>query len=436
MKICIIGAGYVGLVVGACLADMGNDVICTDNNEQKLELLNQGIIQMYERGLEDLIKANVAKKRLIFSSDVKKAVEESPVCFITVGTPQKDDGGAELKYVKEAAKIIGQSMKQYTVVVNKSTVPVGTAGLVSDIIKMQTNVDFDVVSNPEFLRQGNSVNDFLNPERIIIGSDSQRAVEIMRELYNPLLKAGCPVILMDVKSAEMTKYAANAFLALKISYANEIANICEKTGANADMVRTGMCSDKRIGSQYLHSGLGYGGSCLPKDVNALIKIAAENNCDYGLLKAVDEINKKQRKSFTEKILEFYGNDITDKTVAIWGLAFKPETNDMREAPAIDIVNQLLEKGARIQAYDPKAFEQAKSYFGDKIVYSNSAYEALEKADCLVLVTEWQEFKQPDFAKIKLLLKEPTIFDGRNQYNGDKLIQAGFNYICIGKNLTK
>lgn len=436
MKICIIGAGYVGLVVGACLADMGNDVICTDNNEQKLELLNQGIIQMYERGLEDLIKANVAKKRLIFSSDVKKAVEESPVCFITVGTPQKDDGGAELKYVKKAAKIIGQSMKQYTVVVNKSTVPVGTAELVSDIIKMQTNVDFDVVSNPEFLRQGNSVNDFLNPERIIIGSDSQRAVEIMRELYNPLLKAGCPVILMDVKSAEMTKYAANAFLALKISYANEIANICEKTGANADMVRTGMCSDKRIGSQYLHSGLGYGGSCLPKDVNALIKIAAENNCDYGLLKAVDEINKKQRKSFTEKILEFYGNDITDKTVAIWGLAFKPETNDMREAPAIDIVNQLLEKGARIQAYDPKAFEQAKSYFGDKIVYSNSAYEALEKADCLVLVTEWQEFKQPDFAKIKLLLKEPTIFDGRNQYNGDKLIQAGFNYICIGKNLTK
>ncbi len=387
MKVCVIGTGYVGLVVGTCLAEMGNDVICVDNDEEKLKQLYQGIIPIYEPGLEELINANVSKNRLTFTSDIKNAVENSLVCFIAVGTPQDEDGSADLQYVQQVAKLIGQSIKQYAVIVDKSTVPVGTADMVEKIIKEQTDVEFDVVSNPEFLKQGEAVNDFLKPDRVVIGSNSPRATEIMQELYAPFLRTGNPVIVMDVKSAEMTKYAANSFLAVKISYANEIANICEKVGANAEMVRIGMSADKRIGSQFLFSGLGYGGSCLPKDIKALTKTAMDNNCDYSLLKAADDINKRQRKLFVDKIVKVFGEDLSSKTITVWGLAFKPKTNDMREAPSITIINDLLQRGAKIQAYDPKAFEQAKCYFGDKITYSKSSYDALKNADCMLLLTE-------------------------------------------------
>ncbi len=432
MKVCVIGTGYVGLVAGTCLAEMGNDVICVDNNLEKLSQLKNGIIPIYEPGLEELIKANVSEGRLFFTSNLKEAVEQSLVCFIAVGTPQGEDGDADLKYVYEVAKSIGQSINDYKVIVDKSTVPVGTADVVTKIIKEQTNIEFDVVSNPEFLKQGAAVDDFLKPDRVVIGSNSQRATEIMQELYSPFLRTGNPVIIMDVKSAEMTKYAANSFLAVKISYANEIANICEQVGADAEMVRIGMCSDKRIGSQFLFPGLGYGGSCFPKDVKALLKTAKKNNCDYQLLQAADNVNKKQRQVFLNKILNKYGNDLNGKTFAIWGLAFKPKTNDMREAPAITIINALLERGAKIQAYDPKAMDSAKEIFDNKITYSKSAYDALNNADCMLLLTEWNEFRRPDFDKIKSLMKEHVIFDGRNQYNSKRLIEKGFEYYQIGK----
>ncbi len=433
MKVCVIGTGYVGLVVGTCLAEMGNDVVCVDNNEEKLTQLKQGIIPIYEPGLEELIKVNVAEERLTFTSDIKTAVSKSLVCFIAVGTPQGEDGSADLQYVEQVAKSIGQSIEKYTVIVDKSTVPVGTADRVTEIIKSETNIEFDVVSNPEFLKQGAAVEDFLKPDRVVIGSNSKKASEIMQELYAPFLRTGNPVIMMDVKSAEMTKYAANSFLAVKISYANEIANICEKVGADAEMVRIGMCSDKRIGSQFLFPGLGYGGSCFPKDVKALTKTAIDNDCDYSILKAADDINKAQRQIFIKKILDKFNGDVNGKTFAVWGLAFKPKTNDMREAPSITIINALIEAGAKIQAFDPKAFELAEFYFGNKITYSKSAYAALENADALLLLTEWNEFRRPDFDRIKSLMKTPIIFDGRNQYDGKRLLERGFDYSCVGKN---
>ena len=432
MKVCVIGTGYVGLVVGTCLAEMGNDVICVDNDEEKLVQLRQGIIPIYEPGLEELIKVNVFEKRLTFTSDLKSAVENSLICFIAVGTPQGEDGSADLKYVYNVAESIGKSMNGYKVIVNKSTVPVGTGEEVAKIIKAQTNFEFDVVSNPEFLKQGAAVNDFLKPDRVIIGSNSQKATEIMQELYSPFLRTGNPVITMDVKSAEMTKYAANSFLAVKISYANEIANICEAVGADAEMVRIGMCADKRIGSQFLFPGVGFGGSCFPKDIKALAKTAVDNNCECKLLRAAAEVNKLQRQIFLKKIFDKFGENLVGKTFAIWGLAFKPKTNDMREAPAITIINTLLEKGAKIQAFDPKAFECAKALWDDKIVYASSSYVALENADALLLLTEWNEFRRPDFDKIKKLMKTPIIFDGRNQYNGKHLIEKGFDYTCVGR----
>lgn len=432
MKVCVIGTGYVGLVAGTCLAEMGNDVICVDNNIEKLNQLEKGIVPIYEPGLEELIKVNVSEGRLSFTSDLKMAVEKSLVCFIAVGTPQGEDGEADLKYVYEVAKSIGQSINDYKVIVDKSTVPVGTADAVTKIIKGETSIEFEVVSNPEFLKQGAAVDDFLKPDRVVIGSNSQKATEIMQELYSPFLRTGNPVIIMDVKSAEMTKYAANSFLAVKISYANEIANICEQVGADAEMVRIGMCSDKRIGSQFLFPGLGYGGSCFPKDVKALLKTAKDNKCDYQLLQAADDVNKKQRLIFIGKILNKFGDDLSNKTFAIWGLAFKPKTNDMREAPAITIIESLLSHGAKIQAYDPKAIESAKDIFGDKITYAKSSYDALNNADCMLLLTEWNEFRRPDFDKIKLLMKNYVIFDGRNQYNSKRLIEKGFEYYQIGK----
>ncbi len=432
MQITVVGTGYVGLVAGACFADMGNNVICIDNNLEKIEQLKNGIIPIYEPGLEELVKSNVLENRLVFSSDLDSAVKKSQVCFIAVGTPQGEDGSADLQYVFNVAESIAKSMNEYKVIVDKSTVPVGTAEKVAQIIKQNTTHSFDVVSNPEFLKQGNAVDDFLHPDRVVIGSDSDKATQIMQDIYSPFFRTGNRVIVMDVKSAEMTKYAANSFLATKISFMNEIANLCEKVGADAEMVRVGMSTDSRIGNKFLFPGLGYGGSCFPKDVKALIKTGLENNCEMSIISSADKVNKEQRNIFIEKITTRFGQNLLGKTFGVWGLAFKPKTNDMREAPAITIINALLEKGAKVKAFDPKAMETAKFYFEDKITYTKTAYESLEDADCMLLLTEWNEFRRPDFEKIKSLLKNPVIFDGRNQYDEKRLREKEFEYYQIGK----
>ncbi|MBR6098212.1 UDP-glucose/GDP-mannose dehydrogenase family protein [bacterium] len=432
MRLTVIGTGYVGLVAGACLADMGNNVTCVDNNLEKLKQLEQGIIPIYEPGLDELVKANVAEHRLSFSSDIDKAVKEATVCFIAVGTPQGEDGSADLQYVFEVAKSIAKSMNGYKVIVDKSTVPVGTAEKVAEIIRQNTDYDFDVVSNPEFLKQGNAVDDFLRPDRVIIGSDSEKATKIMQEIYAPFLRTANRIILMDIKSAEMTKYAANSFLATKISFMNEIANLCEKVGADAEMVRIGMATDTRIGNKFLFPGLGYGGSCFPKDVKALIRTGYEHNNPMTIAEAVDKTNKKQRELFIKKITDVFGTDLTGKTFAIWGLSFKPKTNDMREAPSITIINALLDMGAKVQAYDPKAYDTAQFYLGDKVTYAGSSYDALKNADSLIVLTEWNEFRRPDFERIKQSLKRPAIFDGRNLYEPTRIKEKGFSYYPIGR----
>lgn len=432
MRITVIGTGYVGLVAGACLADMGNDVICVDNNDEKLKKLEQGIIPIYEPGLEELVKSNVLENRLSFTSDIDMAVKKSEVCFIAVGTPQDEDGSADLHYVLGVAEEIAKAMNGYKVIVDKSTVPVGTAEKVTEIIRKHTDYDFDVVSNPEFLKQGNAVDDFLMPDRVVIGSNSEKATAIMQDIYSPFFRTGNRVIVMDVKSAEMTKYASNSFLATKISFMNEIAQLCEKVGADAEMVRVGMSTDSRIGNKFLFPGLGYGGSCFPKDVKALIKTGADNGIDMNIIKSADETNKQQRQLFINKIIARFGEDLTGKTFAVWGLAFKPKTDDMREAPAITIINDLLNRGAKVQAYDPKAMNSAKYHFQDRIIYAKSSYETLKDADALLLLTEWNEFRRPDMDRIKELLKTPIIFDGRNQYNMERTVQRGFEYVCVGK----
>lgn len=432
MKLCVIGTGYVGLVAGTCFASMGNDVICVDKDTEKLKKLEKGIIPIFEPGLDSLILENVRENRLKFTDDLDFAVKHSKVCFIAVGTPQKEDGSADLSAVFEVAEQIAASMNEYKVIVNKSTVPVGTCEKIAEIIKNKTGCAFDVVSNPEFLKQGAAVEDFLKPDRVIIGAETEESAKIMNEIYSPFLRTGNPVITMDIKSAEMTKYAANAFLAVKISYANEIANICENIGANAEMVRKGMCADKRIGSLFLFPGLGYGGSCFPKDVKALMSLSKEKGYTCEMLIACDNINLRQRYIFINKIFKKLGRDLSGMTFALWGLAFKPNTNDMREAPAITIINELTKAGAKIQAFDPKAVDSAKSIFGDSIKYSESAYEALVGADALILATEWNEFRNPDFELIKNKLKSPLIFDGRNQYNVETMKKYGFDYICVGR----
>ena len=432
MKVCVIGTGYVGLVVGTCFAEMGNDVICVDKDVRKLDKLRAGIIPIYEPGLESLIKTNVNENRLKFTIDLDMAVKVSEICFIAVGTPQSEDGAADLQYVCQVAESIGKSMNGYKVIVDKSTVPVGTADKVAEIIKSQTNFEFDVVSNPEFLKQGAAVEDFLRPDRVVIGADSEKAMNIMINLYSPFVRNQNPIITMDTKSAEMVKYASNSFLAVKISYINEIANICEAVGADINKVRIGMCADTRIGTKFLYPGLGYGGSCFPKDVKALIKTARDNKCECDMIKSADEINKRQRELFINKIIKRFGEDLSNKTFAVWGLAFKPKTNDMREAPSITIINALLARGAKIKAFDPKAYDCAMPIFGSQIMYAESAYEVLENASALLLITEWNEFRNPDFVKIKNLLKEPVIFDGRNQYKENNLKELGFEYYQIGK----
>jgi len=432
MKICVVGTGYVGLVAGTCLAEMGNDVICVDNNAEKVKELIQGKVPIYEPGLEELIMANTRERRLVFTTDLDNAVKNSLICFIAVGTPEREDGSCDLTYVLKVAESIAKSMNEYKVIVNKSTVPVGTGEVVKNCVKEYTAYDFDVVSNPEFLKQGAAVDDFLKPDRVIIGSDTQRATEVMQEVYSPFLRTGNPIIVMDVKSAEMSKYAANSFLATKISFINELANICEKAGANIEHVRTGMSTDSRIGNQFLFPGLGYGGSCFPKDVKALVRVAEDNDVSCDILKAADKTNFMQRRIFIDKIFDYYGGDVAGKTFALWGLAFKPRTNDMREAPAITIVELLVAKGASIKAYDPKAIDEAKRILKDPIEYTSSSYEALEDADALILVTEWNEFRRPDFEKIKNTLKKAVIFDGRNQYDPERMYQKGIDYICVGK----
>lgn len=432
MKVCVIGTGYVGLVAGACLAQMGNSVICVDKDADKIEKLKNGIIPIYEPLLDDLVALNSSKGRLFFSCDLKDAVKKSQICFIAVGTPEDKNGCADLSSVYETAREIAGCLDNYKIIVNKSTVPVGTGYKIRDLIKSVTDVDFDIVSNPEFLKQGAAVEDFLKPDRVVIGSDSPRATKIMQELYAPHTLNGNPVMIMDIKSAEMTKYAANSFLALKISYINEIANICEKTGADALMVKNAVCADRRIGSKFFYAGIGFGGSCFPKDLKALINTANDSGIDPVVLKAAYDTNLKQRKVFTDKILKRFNSNLKGKTFGVWGLSFKPQTSDMREAPSITIINTLLDCGAKIKAFDPKAFDEAKKIFKDSIEYSKTSYEALLDADALLLLTEWHEFRMPDFAKMKENLKAPVIFDGRNQYDPKILKEHGFEYHCIGR----
>ena len=432
MKVCVIGTGYVGLVSGTCLAEMGNDVICVDNNEAKVETLKRGEVPIYEPGLEELIKTNAREGRLSFTSNLEEAVKKSLICIIAVGTPQGDDGSADLSMVVEVARQIARAMDDYRVIVTKSTVPVGTAERLQAVVAAETTHEFSMVSNPEFLKQGAAVDDFLKPDRVVIGADSQRAFDIMRELYSPFLRTGNPIINMEIRSAEMTKYAANAFLATKISFINEMSKLCEQVGADISQVRTGISTDSRIGSQFLFPGLGYGGSCFPKDVKALIKIGDDSGCPLNILKAVDDTNQSQRTNFIASIDKYFKGDLKGKTFAMWGLAFKPRTDDMREAPSITIIEALLAKGAKIQAYDPKAVETARGIFGDKIAYCDGAYDALKGADAMLLVTEWQQFRRPDFDKIKTLMKQPVIFDGRNQYEVDRMLRRGFDYFSVGR----
>lgn len=439
MKISIIGSGYVGLVSGACFAQMGNSVTCVDIDETKIEKLKQGIVPIFEPGLEEMIQENIKLKTLKFSTDINKAITQSSIVFIAVGTPMGEDGSADLQYVLAVAKNIGQAMQSHIVVVDKSTVPVGTADKVRETIQQELNdrhsdLTFDVVSNPEFLKEGAAIDDFMKPNRVVIGADNAEATEVMRELYTPFMTRNDRFIAMDIKSAEMTKYAANAMLATKISFMNEIANICEQVGADINEVRNGIGSDKRIGYSFIYPGCGYGGSCFPKDVQALVKTAKNFGYNPRLLSAVEDVNNDQKSVLANKVIQRLGSDLTGKTFAVWGLAFKPETDDMRAAAAITIINMLTAQGAEIVAYDPKARHEAESFYlkdNKSVRYVDSKYEALKNADALLLITEWQEFKSPDFDEIKKLLKQPLFFDGRNQFKQQRMAALGFEYIQIG-----
>lgn len=439
MRLAVVGTGYVGLVTGTCFAEMGNDVICVDTNSEKIDKLNKGIIPIYEPNLENIVQSNYNAKRLSFTTDIKFALERSKLCFIAVGTPMGLDGSADLQYVLTVAKEIGRHMTHHMYVVDKSTVPVGTADKVRNVIQEELNLrnsslTFDVVSNPEFLKEGSAVSDCMKPDRVVIGSDNDEALNVMRELYIPFIRNTERFISMDIKSAEMTKYAANCMLATKISFINEISNICEKVGADINKVRLGIGSDSRIGYSFIYPGCGYGGSCFPKDVEALIKTSKEYGYTAKILESVEEVNKHQKTVIAKKVVKRFGEDLTGKTFAVWGLAFKPETDDMRESSAITIINELTKRGAKIKAYDPKAIEEAKiCYLKDNknVEYVYSKYSALKQADALILVTEWKEFRSPDFEEISKRLNNKIIFDGRNQYDRSSLQKLGFEYYQIG-----
>jgi len=421
----------VGLVAGACFAESGNDVICIDNNAGKVRLLQKGGVPIYEPGLEELVRRNRHEGRLTFSTALPKAVRESAVIFIAVGTPQDEDGSADLKHVLRVARDIGRAMNGYKVIVDKSTVPVGTAVKVRETIGRETKHPFSVVSNPEFLKQGAAIEDFMKPDRVVIGVEEPRAAELMMELYSPFTRTGAPIMVMDCASAELTKYAANAMLATRISFMNEVANLCEAVGADVDHVRKAIGSDKRIGPSFLFPGIGYGGSCFPKDVQAMIRFASDINYDFRILQSVEAVNLRQKTRLFAKIKRHFGR-LKGKTVAVWGLAFKPKTDDMREAPAIPLIEALLAAGARVQAYDPEAVTVARGIFGKRITYSPSNYDALKGADALAIVTEWNEFRRPDFARMRTLMRSPIIFDGRNLFTPEQMTQNGFTYYSIGR----
>jgi UDPglucose 6-dehydrogenase len=441
MKIAIVGSGYVGLVTGACFSEVGIDVICVDIDKKKIDNLNKGIIPIYEPGLEDMLHRNMKKGRLAFTTNIAEAVKDCEVLFIAVGTPPDEDGSADLKYVLSVARDCGKNMDDYLLVVTKSTVPVGTsekvrAALQDELTQRGVDIEFDVASNPEFLKEGAAIDDFLKPDRIVIGLESARAKELMKSLYKPFTLNGHPIIFMDIISAEMTKYAGNSMLATKISFMNDIANLCEIVGADINLVRKGIGSDSRIGNKFIYPGIGYGGSCFPKDVQALIRTAGEYKYDLRVLKAVEEVNKDQKLVLFNKVMKYFEGDITGKTIALWGLSFKPQTDDMREAPSLVIVKKLLEAGAKVKAYDPVAIKEAKHHFGESISYCEDQYETLIDADCVAILTEWPEFKFPNFKIIKKLLHTPAVFDGRNIYDKSEMKQNGFDYFCIGVDTTK
>jgi UDPglucose 6-dehydrogenase len=440
MKIVVIGTGYVGLVSGTCFSEMGNKVTCVDIDSNKIENLKKSVLPIFEPGLEPMVNKNIERGTLQFTTNLEEALVDAEIVFIAVGTPMGDDGSADLQYVLEVAKNIGQLMQKQLIVVDKSTVPVGTADKVKATIQQEldkrgVSIKFDMVSNPEFLKEGAAINDFMKPDRVVIGYESKEALEKMKQLYTPFCMSHERIIAMDIRSAEMTKYAANAMLATKISFMNEIANICEKVGADANQVRIGIGSDKRIGYSFIYPGCGYGGSCFPKDVKALKKIAEDHNYTPKLISSVEEVNDAQKLVISQKIVKKYGEDLSGKIFAVWGLAFKPGTNDMREAPAIYIIKELVKRGAKIQAYDPKAMDEAKLFYLKNVKnvdYLNSKYDTLKNADAMLLLTEWKEFRSPDFEEINKLLKAPVIFDGRNQYNVFNLEEKGFEYYQIGK----
>jgi UDPglucose 6-dehydrogenase len=442
MNITIIGTGYVGLVSGTCFAEMGNIVTCVDINEQKIESLKKGIVPIFEPGLAPMVLKNIENNNLLFSTSLKESIQDATIVFIAVGTPMGEDGSSDLQYIKAVAKEIGQSMTKKILVVGKSTVPVGTADQVKEIIQQELNkrnvaTEFDVVSNPEFLKEGAAISDFMKPDRVVIGAETTEAMDIMKQLYSPFFRTHDRFITMNVRSAEMTKYAANAMLATKISFINEIANICEKVGADANQVRIGIGSDQRIGYSFIYPGAGYGGSCFPKDLKALTKIAKENGYTAQLITAVEGVNDAQKLVIVNKIITRFGEDLTGFTFGIWGLAFKPGTDDMREAPAIYVIKELVKRGAKVKAYDPKAMDKARTFYlkdMERVLYFKSKYEVLNNSEAMILLTEWKEFRSPDFSEIKSLLINPIIFDGRNQYNAYNLIQKGFEYYQIGNNV--
>ncbi len=439
----MIGTGYVGLVSGTCFAEMGNTVYCIDIDEKKIENLKKGILPIYEPGLDKMVERNFREGRLIFTVNYAEAIPNSDVCFIAVGTPPCEDGSADVRYVLAAAKNIAEHMGQYTVIVDKSTVPVGTSEKVVEAIQdtlenRGVNIDFDVVSNPEFLKEGVAIEDFIKPDRVVIGVETERAKTIMQKLYEPIVSNGNRLVVMDIKSAEITKYAANAMLATRISFMNEIAKLCEIVGGDVKSVRQGIGTDERIGMSFLYAGCGYGGSCFPKDVKELASIGKRNGITMNIAEAVEKVNAEQKLVIVDKIVSKYGENLRGKTFAFWGLSFKPQTDDMREAPAITIITELVKRGAKIKAYDPEAYEMAEKYLShisaDAISYEKTQWTALENATALILVTEWKQFRQPDFAKIKELLKDLVIFDGRNQYSIATMKDLGFEYYCIGRNV--
>ena len=431
MKIAVIGTGYVGLVAGACFAESGNDVVCVDKDGTKVRTLRAGRMPIFEPGLEEIVRRNRHENRLTFTTTLPKAVRSSSIIFVAVGTPQGEDGSADLQHVLEVAREVARAMNGYKVIVNKSTVPVGTAARVREVIRRETTHPFSVVSNPEFLKQGAAIDDFMKPDRVVIGAEDPRARDIMQELYAPFTRTGAPIMTMDCASAELTKYAANAMLATRISFMNEVANVCEAVGADVDEVRRAIGADRRIGTSFLFPGVGYGGSCFPKDVKAMIHFASQKDYDFRILRAVEEVNSAQKTRLAAKMRSHFGT-LKGRTIAVWGLAFKPRTDDMREAPSIPLIKMLLAEGADVQAYDPEATKVAKGIFGNKVTFATKNYDALKGADGLAIVTEWSEFRRPDFEKMRKLMRSPVIFDGRNLFEPEQMKQSGFTYYSIGR----